>query len=157
MGSYKDSPEWKSLNRIWQACGQEIQQERKADFALITAFIREHLDFADCKSQVSYMQTRVSRQTNNLKKTQINAGDNYGYIATLSGPCQSFVREHQPNLYHSFMAILDRHSDELDSCESMVHFYMEKYQEKRPWLAQNESFVKEVAALCWKNFFNRRH
>lgn len=152
MESYKDSQIWKSLNRIWQACDQEIQQARKADFELLNAFIRNHTNFVDHTRQVNR-----NKQTNVAKKPPLNDGDDYEYLVSLSKPCQLFIREHKPNLYHSFMAILNSHSDEFSSYEHMVQFYMKKYQTKRPWLTQNESFVNEVAALCWDNFFSRRH
>ena len=123
-----------ALNRIWKSCSADAQLARKEDFKLITEHIKKHC----------VVKGKVDRKNDDLK-----------YLAPLSDRCKEFVLSNSPNLYHSFMAIINSHS--FVDCNEMLQLYMNKYRNKRPYLSKNEELVEEVAQLCWKRYYCEGH
>ena len=130
---YKTTREWKALNHIWKSSSKEVQQSCFEDFKLITQMI-----------QINYShRMRTVKDRNDT-----------GYLNSLSEEAKGFVHSHSPNLYHSFMAVLDNTA--FDSEEELIGYYLKKYRAKRPYLEEHQELVREVASLCF-NRYQRRH
>ena len=132
MEDYKNTPEWCALNRIWKSYPQELRVQREVDFRLLSDFIK----------QEKKVKTTKPRKT---------TADEHPYLNSLSEECITFVLSNKPNLYHSFMAILDNRN--FTDCDELLQYYMNKYKKSRPYLVKNQSFVAEVANLCWRKYY----
>lgn len=130
---YKTTREWQALNRIWKNSSKEVQQNCYEDFKLITQMI----------------QSNCSHRTERSRERNGN-----GYLNSLSEAAKGFIHSHSPNLYHSFMAVLDNTA--FDSEEKLIEYYLEKYRAKRPYLEEHQELVREVGALCFSRY-QRKH
>ena len=142
MESYKNTPEWKALNHIWKACSSDTRAQCELDFRVLSEFIKV--------KQANQAKGKIAKVPS--KKAPTSATK---YLSPLSDKCQEFVLNNSPNLYHSIMAILDNYN--FASCEEMLIFYMGKYSTARPYLVKNKKLVEEVAALCWKRYYEEGH
>ena len=72
-------------------------------------------------------------------------------LSFLSAECQKYVLENKPNIYYSMMSILGYRN--FTDAEEFAQFYTKKYSSTRKHIARNKKYVKEVASLCWKRYF----
>ena len=127
MNNYKESNAWKALNHLWKLSPPDMRKEAEEDFKELAAFIKAGQSPAQITEEIPK------------------------YLRALSRPCAEFVLENQPNVYHSVMATLENHN--FSDCAELISFYIKKYGNTRPYIKKNKNYFEEVAALCWKRFF----
>ena len=127
MNDYQETKEWKALNHIWKLSSPEMRESASDDFRMLAEYIRAG------------------------KSSGKRSGETPAYLSELSNRCITFVLSNQPNIYHSIMSILDKHS--FSSCDELVSFYIKKYGNTRPYIVKNKELLEEVASLCWTRYF----
>lgn len=92
----------------------------------------------------------------NRRVSETKILDNYRYLDSLSNEAKqlviSLVEKGEPNLYHSFMSVLNQKKD--ITKEDVHNFYYVKNSHRRPYLDKNRNLVDEVFELCWNQVHN---
>ena len=143
----RQSAEWQALNKLWKACSSEQQENCSEEFKILAEFIRTKL---------------YVKKDENRKKQSKNKDTSYltaaRYLAPLSNDARQFIIDlldkGEKNIYHSVMAVLDKHPDLTK--EEVTRYYFDKYEKRRPFLAENKGLVCEIINLCWERQRRKR-
>ena len=128
---YRTSPQWQALNRIWKAVPQSAREGVKADFKIVTDFVREAYARQDEAPQKppkpapaapqgeTNFLAGLSPEARRLALTELtrNGFDVYGFLAELMR--QSHARDPQ-ELFDAYLTRRDVEEEQVEPLMEII-------------------------------------